>query len=96
GLFFITINIISTDEIMSKHKKSVVKLYCQLNTLKDKIKDSSFFEENDHLLQNYLIFAIVFMLNKKNILNLSKKIGKNEYLNIISNLYNNNEIFKIK
>lgn len=95
ALFLIIVNIISTDQIMAKHKKSVMKLYCQLNTLKDKIKNYSLLKEKNiehyNLWENYLIFAIVFNLNKEIVLDITKHIKKTEYTNIMINVYNNDD-----
>lgn len=95
-LYTIILNIISTDNVMAKHSRKVIKLYYELQMIKQKIVDYSLIKEKNivdyHLWETYLIYSIAFMLNKKMIDNILGKSSDETYTTFINNIYTNEEL----
>ncbi|MEG1362986.1 MAG: DUF2207 domain-containing protein [Clostridia bacterium] len=98
-IYLAILNIISTDQFMSKHSKKINKLYYNLVSLENKIKDYSNLDDKNieyyNLWGKYLVFAIAFMLNKKVILDISKNVKNMDCLNAIYNIYNDDLLLNI-
>lgn len=95
-LYTIVLNIILTDHVMAKHSRKVLKIYYQLEMIKQKIVNYSLLKEKNivdyHLWETYLIYSIAFMLNKDMIYNILGKSSDETYSTFINNIYTNEEL----
>ena len=93
-LLWISTIIMFTDNLMMKNQIKVVKDYCNLNSIKEKIEDYTLLKDRNveyiELWDKYIAYAVSFGISEKIIKNL-KDINDNNLMKLmLDNYFNNN------